>query len=388
MVKPLVLLELAELQETPATVLDHNQFLSSGKCTGRLTNAPEALSQYTNGERLNLIVVPFMQLDRLLRNRSTSLVIENTFAKEAGLLMSVQDAEVSSFTSLPAVADEEEVDESEDDEDGQTAERDSRGNRWPIGLVFALVELCPLIKKAENYKAVVDLAAKTFSLASTRNGVYCDETGHGTLPELPHPSTMRRWQLKLDLYSMLFRRLQFEEGHFERAFMYVCSDGSPQASYDYLVTKMSAAWINIPPEGCADPLAQIDVQQYLLPLATCGQGRSKVEDKLVRIIRKLKLETPPVRLTELRVSVRSCYSDQAAEKGMWSAPNLTGDDLSAMRSELETAAPHGNSCYDSASSYLFPLAWEHPGPHLPWNYIGLPVLLSRDLHSQLFRRLR
>ena len=100
------------------------------------------------------------------------------------------------------------------------------------GLVLACVELSPLIKKAEDFKEIIELVAKSYSLAQSRAGTYCDENAHIEIVELPHARTVRRWQQKIDLYSMLYRRWQWEQDHFEGVFFYICSDASPQWNYE------------------------------------------------------------------------------------------------------------------------------------------------------------
>ena len=150
---------------------------------------------------------------------------------------------------------------------------------------------------------------------------------------------------------MLYRRWQWEQDHFEGVFFYICSDASPQWNYEYLITKKSMARIDLPPDGCQDPLAHVEVTEHLLPIATHGHGRSKVEDKLMRIIRKFKLEVPTSKLQDFRLRVRSCYSDQAAEKGMWSAPNLTGADMDQMLKDL-SCSTSASSQHDSASFFV------------------------------------
>ena len=170
---------------------------------------------------------------------------------------------------------------------------------------------------------VLEVASGANAQCASRRGTYCDESyGGDTKPELPNPRTMRRWHVKLDLMSMMFRRWQYEQGHFDQSFVCICADGSLQWGYDFLITKIFVATISLPEEDCGGPLAYVDVDEHLLPLATCGHGRSKLEHKLPKLIRQIKLEVGTSSLPGFRGRVRSCYSDQAAEKGLWGSPNL------------------------------------------------------------------
>ena len=172
----LLRLQLGDVKKTATTILGDKEFVSCGKFTARLVpGKPESLLQDTGGSAINLIVVPLMQLQHCLRNGGRSLLINEQFAKEAGLVMSVQDAEPVSLFSLP-ISDAPDADEECDND--QSTEHDSRGNRWPIGLVLACVELSPLIKKAEDFKEMIELAAKSYSLAQSRAGTYCDDNAH------------------------------------------------------------------------------------------------------------------------------------------------------------------------------------------------------------------
>ena len=81
------------------------------KITARLVpGKPESLLHHTGGSAINLIVVPLMQLQHCLRNGGGSLLINEQFAKEAGLVMSVQDAEPASLVSL-LISDAPDADE-------------------------------------------------------------------------------------------------------------------------------------------------------------------------------------------------------------------------------------------------------------------------------------
>ena len=355
----LLRLQLEDVQETPATILvDREDVVNCGKHIARLVaGKPEGLTQWTGGERLNLIVVPLMQLQHCLRNRKDTLIIAGAFANEAGLTLSVGEAHLTSWSvAVPHIPLE---DDAEEPEDLQTAERDSRGNRWPIGIVLALAELCPLLKKPEEIKALLPLAKRAHMLLESRVGTSCQDAAHAEDVELPNARTIRRWQVKLDLYSSLYRRRHWEAGYHDNTFFYVCSDGSPQWNYDYLVTKLCCAKIDIPPDGCSEPLAHVSVQEQVLPLATTGHGRSKVEHKLVKIIHKFKLEVPLSHLEDFRTRVRSCYSDQAAEKGMWSAPNVSG--------------------VGEPGCFLFPHAWEHPALlHIYFNALKAAFLSLKE----------
>ena len=139
--------------------------------------------------------------------------------------------------------------------------------------------------------------------------------------------------------AMLFRRWQYEQGDFDNTFVYICADGSPQWGYVFLITKIFVATIDLPEDNCVDPLAHVDVDEHLLPMATCGHGKSKLEHKFIRVVRCIRLEVPDSKLQLFRGSVRSCYSYQAAERGLWGAPNLTETGREAMIEELQVPEP-------------------------------------------------
>ena len=88
---------------------------------------------------------------------------------------------------------------------------------------------------------------------------------------------------------MLFRRWQHRHGHYKRCYAYLSADSRPQWTYDYLIIKLTYAFVNILP-GCDDPLSCVDLEEHLLPFATMGHGGTGTEHKLVRLTHALRLE--------------------------------------------------------------------------------------------------
>ena len=358
----MVRLQFQDLRRTPPTPLvPREQYHSSGKCTGKLVSGqPASLLDYTGGECLKMIVVPVIQMDRCVVDGKNSLLISERFVHEAGLVCCVQESVDRPWNVMPAwQADVDDVSEGMDVED-DSVNYDKNGNRWPIPFVCTVVDLTPYLRNVNDMEHVLEVASRAHAQCASRRGTYCDESyGGDTKLELPTQRTMRRWHVKLDLMSMMFRRWQYEQGHFDQSFVYICADGSPQWGYDFLITKIFVVTISLPEEDCGDPLAYVDVDEHLLPLATCGHGRSKLEHKLPKLIRQIKLEVGTSSLPGFRGRVRSCYSDQAAEKGLWGSPNLTETTSETVLQELRVRAPSKDM--SSTASFLFPRAWEHPG---------------------------
>ena len=399
----MVRLQFEDLRRTPPIPLPYTnkqQFYSSGKFTGKLrSDQPASLLDYTGGDCLKMIVVPVIQMDRCLVEGKNSLLISERFVHEAGLVCCVQESVDRPWSVLPAW--QAEVDDLPEgmDVEADCVNYDSHGNRWPIPLVCTVVELTPYLRKVGDMEDVLEVASRAHAQCASRQGTYCDES-HGVCEkfELPGDMTMRRWHVKLDLMSMMFRRWQYEQGHFDQSFVYICSDGSPQWGYDFLITKIFVATIKLPEEDCKDPLAYVDVDEHLLPMATCGHGRSKLEHKFPKLVRQINLEVGTEQLPLFRNSVRSCYSDQAAEKGLWGSPNLTETNSAIVLQDLRVGAPSKDM--SSTASFLFPRAWVHPGLlHIYFNALQAACLrleqwpdieaalrgLSRFLSKRLLR---
>ena len=346
----LLRLVMSDVVVTPPTLLAAGDYKQGGKYISRLVSGrPESLAAFTGGERLNVVIVPLLQLQRFLRDSLDFIVIDKGFALEAGLTLCIQESPQPLVQVMPVTQTAVE-DDDDSEADGERVKRP-----WPVELVFEVVALMPLLRTP---KVVVD-------------DEFC--------PPLPSERTLRRWSVTLDLLAMLFRRWQHEQGHFRSTTGYLSCDASPQWGYDYLIMKLAVARINLPDDGCptgtCDPLGYVDIEQHMQPPATVGHGKTTTAYKLTRLVRSTEIEVPEQCLDHHRCSIRSCFSDQGGgERNMWAAPNFLGKGV-----DVESVLLAQNSGGSSEIDYMFPRAWEHPGIlHIHFNALQTALMRLRE----------
>ena len=72
--------------------------------------------------------------------------------------------------------------------------------------------------------------------------------------------------------------------------------------------------------------------------------------------------------------MRSNFSDQGAERGLWSAPNIGAPNVAEITKALH-AGQVGMADDVARDGYFFPRAWEHPGLlHIYFNALQSAVV--------------
>ena len=133
--------------------------------------------------------------------------------------------------------------------------------------------------------------------------------------------------VKLDMMTMLFRQWEWSKGIYDNCFIYLGWDASPQLGYDYYVVRETIVTMSEISRDDPNPLrvGAVRGQHRIKPITILGWGETAIEQKLVRLIHSIRLESG-LAYDKYRHRVRGNYKDQgSSDRSLGSAPNLEGD---------------------------------------------------------------
>ena len=137
-------------------------------------------------------------------------------------------------------------------------------------------------------------------------------------------------------------------------------DSSPQLQENYMIVREEVVYIPECSPFSAKPLAEVSVESRTKPPTTLAWGESGLTKKLCRLAHSILLDAGQG-ASESLSRVRGCYSDQGAEKALWTCPNIIHQD--GLRDVLAGLSAGTMVLDDSAVrrlGYMFPHAWDWP----------------------------
>ena len=203
-----------------------------------------------------------------------------------------------------------------------------------------------------------------------------DPSSRELLP-VPHRTTIRRWMVKLDMMTMLFRQWEWSKGIYDNCFIYLGWDASPQLGYDYYVVRETIVTMSEISRDDPNPLraGAVRGQHRIKPITILGWGETAIEQKLVRLIHSIRLESG-LAYDKYRHRVRGNYKGQgSSDRGLGSAPNLEGGISDTIRG-LQNGDIKLGGAGGGEEGFLFPHGWEFPG-HQHIFYNALKNALTR-----------
>ncbi len=225
------------------------------------------------------------------------------------------------------------------------------------------------LKAQEKFEAATrDFAVlldvlRTGKVRRSLKRVVCDSTTTFSKGMLPSKDTLLRGRIRYDIASMLARRGVYSRlGPFYR---YIYFDASPQrpgveifATSERVVRQTSV--IQSKPSG-AWPL---EVEERRLALASLGQGRASLSDKVHAHCHQCWLEYGPS-VESLRVAnadVRGVLSDMGVELGICDYADILDSMFPLQQATSVTQAASATQVTPSTSGHLYPFALIVPGP--------------------------
>ena len=172
---------------------------------------------------------------------------------------------------------------------------------------------------------------------------------------MPKTNSLYLARVRLDVTAMLWQR-QWASEH--TVYRYLACDASPQVSQSYEVFVTVERSVNR--AACDTCFDLVDIEQIhsrMLPLATLGQGRTALADKVAALIHQLWCENGPSQSSVRHAcqDVRQILTDMGVEFGLANYPDVINDVVKA------TGWDKANVVESRALACLFPYALQVPG---------------------------
>ena len=230
----------------------------------------------------------------------------------------------------------------------------SLGQKFPAEDLLNAVELGREIKDQSRFKVTAAKALRFFYPQDWKRRVA--EFGRSRR-RTPGKSLLRSARVRLDVTAMLWHR---EWSGQRRLFRYVSVDASPQMSMSYEVF-VSAERVVLRDHLLGHTLRTLDPASVIprsLPLATLGQGKTALSDKVAAHVHQTWCDYGPDRASVRTAfaDVRQVLTDMGVEFGMANYHDVVDDVIPAVKGRAEPPVQPADR-----SAHLFPYALQVPG---------------------------
>ena len=261
---------------------------------------------------------------------------------------------------------------------------------YPPEVILMALALNQAVRPQTSIARALSLAAPFFFGSEHCRDLQTDLTSGAV--SLPSEGVMRRSNVRLDILSVLYRRVLFSKFSYWR---YLNPDSSPQLGHDWLVCREDSFQF----EKGADSDEQLSVADYnrayssrCCLLSTIGRGRGSLVAKSFKLgnIHKMESETEQDE-ADLRAQVYGLVADQGTESGCADIDVMKPiiDEIGSLRHDDACCRQYPNCIYMPEHLHMLFNALQHAVESIPEHRLWIVRLraLERFLSDRSLRRL-